>query len=122
MKIFLVYSKKPLRFVSTNEDISALKFIQYGFNWKYALGVINSKFFTFTLAILLIYFALSPFIPMQSIFLTLGIIGTSLHFLYLSIVSKHKLVGTIEAKNFKEARQQFIKEYILSANKIIIKK
>ena len=122
MKIFLVYSKKPLRYVSTNADISSLKFIQYGFNWKYALGIINSKFFTFTLAILLIYFALSPFISMQSIFLALGIIGTSLHFLYLSMVSKHKLVGTIEAKSFKEARQQFIKEYILSSNKIIIKK
>ena len=75
MKTFLVYSKKPLRFVSTNEDISSLKFIQYGFNWKYALGIIRSKFFTFTIAILLIYFAFSLFASMQSIFLALGIIG-----------------------------------------------
>ena len=121
MKTFLVYSKKPLRFVSTNEDISSLKFIQYGFNWKYALGIIRSKFFTFTIAILLIYFAFSLFASMQSIFLALGIIGTSLHFLYLSIISKLKLVGTIEAKSFKEARQEFIKEYILPTNKIVIK-
>lgn len=128
MKTFLVYSNKPAKFITTNSDISNLKFIQYGFNWKYGLDLfsifyaIRRKYYIFALAIAILYFIFSYSSSMQAIFLaSLALIGTSIEFLYTKKFNKYKLIGTIEAKNLSDAHKNFIEQYILCKNKIFIK-
>lgn len=127
MKTFLVYSKKPERYILSGDDISALRFIQYGFSWKYSLDLfsvfyaIRRKFYVFAVTILALYFAFSYSSSMQATFLiVLGLIATSIECIYLKKFRGYKLIGTVEAKNFVQAREFFLKEYILPNNDIFI--
>jgi hypothetical protein len=128
MKTFLVYSGKPAKFITLHSDISALKFVQYGFNWKYGVDLFAiayatyRKFYLFAIVALILYVLLSYSSGVQAVFLLcLAIIGTSVEFLYLSKVRGQILIGTIEAKNLDEARKAFLRDYILNKNKIFIK-
>lgn len=127
MKTFLVYSKKPAKFVLSNEDISSLRFIQYGFNWKYGIDIfsvlyaIRRKFYVFAAAILILYILFAHSSAAQTVFLTvLAFTATSIEFLYLKKIRGYQLIGTVEAKNQTQAREFFLKEYILPDNNVFI--
>lgn len=121
MKTFLVYSPKRKEFVASLQDISNLKFIQYGFTWKYAIGLIKSKYAIFTIFVILSYIVFSAFVSINIISLIFAIFGTSLHFIFISKISKHKLIGTVQAKNLKDAKRIFVEQYILPKKTIFIK-
>ena len=121
-KTYLIYSKKNSKFISSIEDISSIVFVKYGFNILYSIDVINiihsirRKFYIFAL-ILILYYTFSPYnIAIQIIsMLSFGLLAYIIEIFFLK-QKQYFLIGTIEARNSTEARENFIKDKIFNKN------
>ena len=128
MKTFLVYSKKHLKFISSIEDISKLKFIKYGFNWLYFIDFLNilyslkRNFLVIAALVIAVYFLFSGNAHLQTFFIiTIAFFAYSMEGFFLR-KRKYKIISTIEAKNAKQAKEIFLKEYILNERELLAKK
>ncbi len=128
MKTFLVYSKKPLGFISSVRDVSKLKFIKYGFNWLYFIDFLNifyslkRNFIVIAALFVAVYFLFSESAYLQTFFIiTIAFFAYSMEGFFLR-KRKYKIISTIEAKNTKQAKELFLKEYILNKRELIVKK
>jgi hypothetical protein len=126
MKTFLVYSKKPMKFISSVKDISNVHFVKYGFNWLYLIDFLNifhsmkRKFFVITVMLVSVYVLFSSNSPLKvSCIVSIALLAYALEGFFLK-TRKYQLVATIEAKNTKQAKELFVKDYILQRNRVFI--
>jgi len=126
MTTFLVYSKKPMKFISSVKDISNIYFVKYGFNWLYLIDFLNifysmkRKFFVLTAILIAVYVLFTDNNNFQMVcILAVSFLGYAIESLLLK-QKKYKLVATIEAKNSKQAKELFLKDYILQKNRIFV--
>ena len=121
-KTYLIYSKKNYKFISSIDDISSIVFVKYGFNILYSIDAINiihsirRKFYIFAL-ILILYYTFSPHnIAIQIIsMISFGLLAYIIEIFFLK-QKQYFLIGTIEARNSTEARENFIKDKIFNKN------
>lgn len=126
MKTFLIYSKKPLNFISSVKDISNLCFVKYGFNWVYAVDIINifysliRKMYVLAMICLAIYLLFSENIILYSVLIiSFAFIAYALEICFLK-QRKYVFITSIEAKNVSEAKKTFVEQYILPNKNIIL--
>lgn len=125
MKTFLVYSKKPEKLISTIEDLSNLYFVKYGFSWLYFIDIINilysirRKFYVTTALLIAVYLLCNSILLQTFIIFSIGLLAYAMEMWFLSH-RKYMLVGVVEAKNSKQAKDIFLQEKILSRKKIFI--
>lgn len=119
MKTYTIYSKKETKNINSIKDISALAFVKYGFNWLYCADVINilyslKKRCYLAIFIIIVFYFIAPEALILQIIITLcfGFLFYELEILSLK-ARGYKIIGTVEAKNAKQARELFTKEYIL---------
>ncbi len=127
MKTFLVYSKKPIKFIFSVKDIANIEFVKYGMHWLYLIDIINilytlkRKFFAIAAFIIAIYILVDNIYLQTFLMLALSSIAYILEGIFLKH-RKYNMVATIEAKNANQAKEYFIKEYILPHNRTFISK
>ena len=119
MKTYIIYSKKQKNFIDSIDDISALVFVKYGFNWFYFADFLNvlysirRKFYVISAILILLYITMPENFAIQCYFtLTLGFLAYIFEGTLLQL-RKYRVIATVEAKNMKQARELFLKEHIL---------
>lgn|GEM_PF-5022444 len=122
MKTYIVYSKKQKKFINSFDDISALVFVKYGFNWFYFADVLNvlysirRKFYIISAILILLYLTMPENFILQCYFtLVFGFLA----YIFEGTLLKRKkycVIATIEAKNTKQAREIFLKDYIIKSD------
>ena len=126
MKTFLVYSKKPMKFIASVKDISSIQFVKYGFNWLYFIDFLNifisfrRKFYAITVILTAVYILFSNNSTLQiACVISIALLAYILEGFFLK-KRKYQLIATIEAKNVKQAKELFLKDYILQQNRVFI--
>ncbi len=126
MKTFLVYSKKPMKFIASVKDISSIQFVKYGFNWLYFIDFLNifisfrRKFYAITAILTAVYIVFSNNSTLQiACVISIALLAYILEGFFLK-KRKYQLIATIEAKNVKQAKELFLKDYILQQNRVFI--
>ena len=126
MKTFLVYSKKPMKFIASVNDISSVYFVKYGFNWFYLIDFLNifysikRRFFVITAMLMAVYVLFSNNSTLQIVcVISIALLAYILEGFFLK-KRKYQLIATIEAKNVKQAKELFLKDYILQQNRVFV--
>ena len=126
MKTFLVYSKKPMKFIASVKDISSVYFVKYGFNWFYLIDFLNifysikRRFFVITTMLMAVYVLFSNNSTLQIVcVISIALLAYALEGFFLK-KRKYQLIATIEAKNVKQAKELFLKDYILQQNRVFV--
>lgn len=126
MKTFLVYSKKPKQFIFSVHDISSLQFVRYGFSIAYLIDLFNifhsirRKFFVITAMLIAVYVLFWENTALQTLFVvSIAFLAYAMEIWFLRH-RRYQMIASIEAKNIKQAKELFMKNYIIGKQEIIL--